>query len=91
MITPPFGVNLFAACTVATFAHRIVGHLLPFVGVILVCLLVITYVPIAIVGTARPGLRKVGLQSRPSGECPTFDGRAAPPKAQAATERQAKD
>ena len=46
MITPPFGVNLFAACTVAKISlDRIVGHLLPFVGVILVCLLVITYVP----------------------------------------------
>jgi len=46
MITPPFGVNLFAACTVARISlDRIVGHLLPFVGVILVCLLVITYVP----------------------------------------------
>jgi TRAP-type C4-dicarboxylate transport system permease large subunit len=46
MITPPFGVNLFAACTVARISlDRIVGHLLPFVCVILVCLLVITYVP----------------------------------------------
>ena len=46
MITPPFGVNLFAACTVAKISlDRIVGHLLPFVGVILVCLLIITYVP----------------------------------------------
>ncbi len=46
MITPPFGVNLFAACTVARISlDRVVTHLLPFVGVILVCLLVITYVP----------------------------------------------
>lgn len=46
MITPPFGVNLFAVCTVARISlDRIVGHLLPFVGVILVCLLIITYVP----------------------------------------------
>ncbi|MCZ2406001.1 MAG: TRAP transporter large permease [Burkholderiales bacterium] len=46
MITPPFGVNLFAACTVARISlDRIVGHLLPFVGVILACLMVITYVP----------------------------------------------
>ena len=46
MITPPFGVNLFAACTVARISlDRIIRHLLPFVGVILVCLLVITYVP----------------------------------------------
>ena len=46
MITPPFGVNLFAACTVARISlDRIVSHLLPFVAVILLCLMVITYVP----------------------------------------------
>ena len=46
MITPPFGVNLFAACTVARISlDRIVKHLVPFVLVILGCLMVITYVP----------------------------------------------
>ena len=46
MITPPFGVNLFAACTVARISlDRIVGHLIPFVAVIVACLMVITYVP----------------------------------------------
>lgn len=46
MITPPFGVNLFAACTVARISlDKIIRHLLPFVGVILVCLMIITYVP----------------------------------------------
>jgi C4-dicarboxylate transporter DctM subunit len=46
MITPPFGVNLFAACTVARISlDRIVKHLVPFVLVILACLMVITYVP----------------------------------------------
>jgi len=46
MITPPFGVNLFAACTVARISlDRIIGHLLPFVMVIIGCLMVITYVP----------------------------------------------
>ena len=46
MITPPFGVNLFAACTVARIPlDRIIGHLIPFVLVILACLMVITYVP----------------------------------------------
>ncbi len=46
MITPPFGVNLFAACTVAKISlDRIVGQLLPFVLVIIGCLMVITYVP----------------------------------------------
>jgi len=46
MITPPFGVNLFAACTVARISlDRIVTHLIPFVVVIIGCLMVITYVP----------------------------------------------
>jgi TRAP-type C4-dicarboxylate transport system permease large subunit len=46
MITPPFGVNLFAACTVARISlDRIVRHLLPFVLVIVGCLMLITYVP----------------------------------------------
>jgi C4-dicarboxylate transporter DctM subunit len=46
MITPPFGVNLFAACTVAKISlDRIIGQLLPFVAVVLTCLMVITYVP----------------------------------------------
>ncbi|WPH18758.1 TRAP transporter large permease [Variovorax paradoxus] len=46
MITPPFGVNLFAACTVARISlDRIVKHLVPFVLVIIGCLMVITYVP----------------------------------------------
>ncbi|WP_374669043.1 TRAP transporter large permease [Ramlibacter sp.] len=46
MITPPFGVNLFAACTVARISlDRIIGQLVPFVGVVLACLMVITYVP----------------------------------------------
>jgi len=46
MITPPFGVNLFAACTVARISlDRIVTQLVPFVLVVLTCLMVITYVP----------------------------------------------
>jgi C4-dicarboxylate transporter, DctM subunit len=46
MITPPFGVNLFAACTVARISlDRIIPYLLPFVLVILGCLMVVTYVP----------------------------------------------
>jgi C4-dicarboxylate transporter, DctM subunit len=46
MITPPFGVNLFAACTVARISlDRIIPRLLPFVAVVLGCLMVITYVP----------------------------------------------
>ncbi|TFZ04430.1 TRAP transporter large permease [Ramlibacter rhizophilus] len=46
MITPPFGVNLFAACTVARLSlDQIIRDLLPFVLVILACLMVITFVP----------------------------------------------
>lgn len=46
MITPPFGVNLFAACTVAKISlDRIVPRLLPFVAVVVGCLLIVTYFP----------------------------------------------
>ncbi|MBE2243124.1 MAG: TRAP transporter large permease [Burkholderiaceae bacterium] len=45
MITPPFGVNLFAACMVAGIpVQRIFRSLVPFVLVIIGCLMVITYV-----------------------------------------------
>ena len=45
-MTPPFGVNLFAACTVAKVSvDAIIGRLIPFVLVVLACLAVITYVP----------------------------------------------
>jgi len=51
MITPPFGVNLFAACTVARISlDRIVPPLLPFVGVVVLCLMVVTYVPVISLG-----------------------------------------
>jgi len=46
MITPPFGVNLFAAATVARISlDQMIRYLLPFVMVIIACLMVITYVP----------------------------------------------
>ena len=46
MITPPFGVNLFAACTVARISlDQMVTKLVPFVAVVLGCLVVVTYVP----------------------------------------------
>ena len=46
MITPPFGVNLFAACTVAKISlEHVVKDLIPFIGVILACLMLISYVP----------------------------------------------
>src|SRR3546814_8993947 len=46
MITPPVGVNLFAACTVADIAvEKIAASLIPFVLVICACLAVITYWP----------------------------------------------
>jgi tripartite ATP-independent transporter DctM subunit len=46
MITPPFGVNLFAACTVARISlDRMIKDLIPFVLVVLGCLMIISYVP----------------------------------------------
>ncbi len=51
MITPPFGVNLFAACAVARISlDRIVTRLVPFVLVVLACLMLITYVPVISIG-----------------------------------------
>jgi TRAP-type C4-dicarboxylate transport system permease large subunit len=51
MITPPFGVNLFAACTVARISlDRIISPLVPFVAVVLGCLMIITYVPVLSLG-----------------------------------------
>ena len=51
MITPPFGVNLFAACTVARISlDRMIKDLVPFVLVILTCLMVVTYVPVISLG-----------------------------------------
>ena len=46
MITPPFGVNLFAACQVARLSvHSIIPPLLMFVAVVFACLMLITYIP----------------------------------------------
>ena len=46
MITPPFGVNLFAACAVAKLPlERLIKPLIPFVLVVVACLMVITYWP----------------------------------------------
>jgi tripartite ATP-independent transporter DctM subunit len=46
MITPPFGVNLFAACTVAKISYdAIVPAVLPFVAVVTCSLAIITFVP----------------------------------------------
>lgn len=46
MITPPLGVNLFAACAVAKISlDQMLPWLVRFVLVILVCLMLITYMP----------------------------------------------
>jgi tripartite ATP-independent transporter DctM subunit len=46
MITPPFGVNLFAAAQVAGIGMEKMMRYLPvFIGVIFACLMLITYVP----------------------------------------------
>ncbi|MDP3522020.1 MAG: TRAP transporter large permease subunit, partial [Hydrogenophaga sp.] len=72
MITPPFGVNLFAACTVAKISlDRIVGHLLPFVLVILGCLALITYIP-AISLTLRDAVYPKAAAVAPIGPAPAI-------------------
>lgn len=51
MIAPPFGVILFATCTVARVSvDEIVPPLLPFVAVVLGCLAVVTYLPMVTLG-----------------------------------------
>lgn len=46
MITPPLGVNLFAACSVAKITlEKIIPQLVWFVLTIIICLLLITYIP----------------------------------------------
>lgn len=46
MVTPPFGVNLFAACQVAKMPFdEIVRPLVPFVLTVMACLALITYFP----------------------------------------------
>lgn len=51
MCTPPVGVNLFAACAVAKISlQRIIPPILPIVGVVMGCVLVITYVPFITLG-----------------------------------------
>jgi TRAP-type C4-dicarboxylate transport system permease large subunit len=46
MITPPFGVNLFAACTVAKISYdEIIPVIIPYVAVVVACLAVVTAVP----------------------------------------------
>lgn len=50
-VTPPFGVNLFAACTVARASvDEIDPRLLLFVGVVLGCLAAVTYVAVVTLG-----------------------------------------
>jgi tripartite ATP-independent transporter DctM subunit len=46
MFTPPFGVNLFAVSQISGVpVERLIPYLMPFVGVVLLCLLAITYLP----------------------------------------------
>ena len=46
MVTPPLGVNVYAACTVGNVAfEKVVPRLLPLLGLMFACLMVITYVP----------------------------------------------
>lgn len=51
MITPPVGVNLFAACAVANIPlQRIIPSLVPMVAVVMGCVLLVTYVPFISLG-----------------------------------------
>ena len=51
MITPPVGVNLFAACTVAKLPiERIIPALLPLFAVMIACVFIVTYVPVVSLG-----------------------------------------
>ncbi len=46
MLTPPFGINLFVASGITKQPLlKIAGGVLPFLFVMLVCLLIVTYVP----------------------------------------------
>lgn len=46
MVTPPLGVNVYAACTVGNVPfERVIPRLIPFLAVMVGCLFVITYVP----------------------------------------------
>lgn len=51
MFTPPLGVNLFAACSVANLSlERMIPWLLPFVAVAIACLMLVTFVPVISLG-----------------------------------------
>ncbi|MFW5833908.1 MAG: TRAP transporter large permease [Pseudomonadota bacterium] len=51
MITPPVGVNLFAACQVARLPiERIIPALLPLFAVMIACVFLVTYVPAISIG-----------------------------------------
>ncbi len=51
MFTPPLGVNLFAACSVADISlERIIPWLVPFVLVAISCLMLVTFLPIISLG-----------------------------------------
>ena len=46
MITPPVGVNLYTACSIAKISLRdIIKWVLPLIGFLLIVLLLVTYIP----------------------------------------------
>ena len=46
MVTPPVGVNLFVACSISKLRmEQLMPPLLPFLATLIICLLIITYVP----------------------------------------------
>jgi len=51
MITPPVAVNLFAVCSVARIKlQELIPYLLPMMAVMIVCLMIVSYVPAISVG-----------------------------------------
>jgi C4-dicarboxylate transporter DctM subunit len=45
-VTPPVGVNLFVACSISKLRmEQLMPPLLPFLATLILCLLIITYVP----------------------------------------------
>ena len=63
-LTPPVGAILFAGCRIANVKiEQVIKMLLPYFGVVLVCLILVTYIPF--LSMAIPNA--LGLVSLPAG------------------------
>jgi C4-dicarboxylate transporter DctM subunit len=46
MLTPPFGLNLFVAAGITKRPLTLIARgVMPFIGIMLICLLLVTYIP----------------------------------------------